>query len=239
MHTKSCFLFHQTHHLTLFDVNARGYVHPVALSYITSDSEKIVARFDQFMERLNEVRHRLDCGENGLFGSDVNFWACTQVARLLKSGNYVNFSLDLKYRLLDLEHTEAILQSNKKNKPQSLEAVRQSATATRLMIDVVEGYISQLNDSGESQQLRQQQQQQQQREHSSSSFQLQTNRPNTPESSSTQLSQETTKNDSITSSAVTTSLPSPPLAIFAQQEGHASKQSDNNVAEPESSYKVV
>ncbi|KAI9496964.1 hypothetical protein BDB00DRAFT_47792 [Zychaea mexicana] len=44
-----------THHLALFDINARGYVHPVALSYITCDPEKIVWRFEDFSERFNEV----------------------------------------------------------------------------------------------------------------------------------------------------------------------------------------
>ncbi|CAO3594332.1 unnamed protein product [Absidia cylindrospora] len=81
-------LYSFTHHLTLFDINARGYVHPVALSYISRDTEKIVSRFEEFMNRFNEV------------------------SRLMKKGNYTNFMLDLKCRLLDLEHTERILSTD-------------------------------------------------------------------------------------------------------------------------------
>ncbi|KAL0140772.1 hypothetical protein V8B55DRAFT_1510347 [Mucor lusitanicus] len=39
----------QTHHLTLFDINARGYVHPVAYP------DKIVIRFEELMEKFSEV----------------------------------------------------------------------------------------------------------------------------------------------------------------------------------------
>jgi hypothetical protein len=41
--------------LTLFDINARGYVHPVALSFITRDCDKVVIRFEELMDRFNEV----------------------------------------------------------------------------------------------------------------------------------------------------------------------------------------
>ncbi|KAI8331032.1 hypothetical protein BC941DRAFT_517810 [Chlamydoabsidia padenii] len=91
-------LYSFTHHLTLFDINARGYVHPVALSYITRDTEKIVSRFEDFMNRFNEV------------------------SRLMKKGNYANFMLDLKYRLLDLEFTERTINNANIDTPPTIDS---------------------------------------------------------------------------------------------------------------------
>ncbi|KAI7850299.1 hypothetical protein BDC45DRAFT_518504 [Circinella umbellata] len=112
-----------THHLALFDINARGYVHPVALSYITCDPEKIVWRFEDFSERFNEV------------------------SRLMKKGNFSNFAMDLKCRLMDLEYTQKRVLSHDEEKQQchiSVEAMEQAITVTRLMIDSVESYLIQL-----------------------------------------------------------------------------------------------
>ncbi|KAI9013389.1 hypothetical protein CLU79DRAFT_769125 [Phycomyces nitens] len=120
-----------THHLTLFDIHARGYVHPVALSYISRDPDKIVLRFEEFMDRFNEV------------------------SRLMKIGNFSNFALDLKHRFLDLEHTKQTLEKdcsqasgplNEPHKPSclSIKAVQQAITSTRLMMDTVESYAAQL-----------------------------------------------------------------------------------------------
>ncbi|KAF7724142.1 Guanine nucleotide exchange protein smcr8 [Apophysomyces ossiformis] len=114
-----------THHLTLFDINARGYVHPVALSYVTHDSEKIIFRFEEFMEQFSEV------------------------SRLMKKGNFANFALDLKRRLFDLEYTEQILKdrtilSQKQNcQNMSVDAVQQAVAITKLMLDTVESNATQ------------------------------------------------------------------------------------------------
>ncbi|ORX55824.1 hypothetical protein DM01DRAFT_1335202 [Hesseltinella vesiculosa] len=118
-----------THHLTLFDINARGYVHPVALSYVTRDPEKIMTRFELFMDRFNEV------------------------SRLMKKGNYANFILDLKHRLLDLDFTEQTMMNHDdggqnddsaQHRPRlSLQAISQAETITKLMIDTMETYASQ------------------------------------------------------------------------------------------------
>ncbi|KAJ8661640.1 hypothetical protein O0I10_002447 [Lichtheimia ornata] len=112
-----CYAF--THHLTLFDINARGYVHPVALSYITCDPDKMLTRFEDYTERFDEV------------------------ARLMKKGNFSNFAFDLKCRLVDLEHTQSVLKS-KPNPDISSDAMQQAITVTRLMIDTVESYVIQL-----------------------------------------------------------------------------------------------
>ncbi|KAI9469866.1 MAG: hypothetical protein EXX96DRAFT_623462 [Benjaminiella poitrasii] len=122
-----------THHLTLFDINARGYVHPVALSYITRDPDKIINRFDELMHKFNEVSTRM------------------------KKGNYSNFILDLKYRLLDLEHTQSVLMnpnqqcSPSRQKPAlSLKAIQQAIIATKFMIDTLESSKSQISNSTDS-----------------------------------------------------------------------------------------
>ncbi|KAL9557180.1 hypothetical protein MBANPS3_001522 [Mucor bainieri] len=129
-----------THHLTLFDINARGYVHPVALSYITRDPDKIVIRFEELMEKFSEVSIRM------------------------KKGNYSNFTLDLKCRLLDLEYTQSTQafstntttnhsnsqpqqQPQQQQKPAlSMQAIQQAITATKLMIDTLESSTSQINN---------------------------------------------------------------------------------------------
>ncbi|KAI9319769.1 hypothetical protein BX666DRAFT_1916064 [Dichotomocladium elegans] len=108
-----------THHLTLFDVNARGYVHPVALSYISNDADKTLCRFETYTERFNEV------------------------ARYMKKGNFSNFAYDLKCRIMDLEYTQSVLR-NMPNPDISLDALQQAITTTHLMIDTVESYVAQL-----------------------------------------------------------------------------------------------
>ncbi|KAG2235710.1 hypothetical protein INT48_009125 [Thamnidium elegans] len=111
-----------THHLTLFDINARGYVHPVALSYITRDPDKIVIRFEELMEQFNQVSVKM------------------------KKGNYSNFTLDLKCRLIDLEFTESAV-SQQQKPTLSLQAIKQAITATKLMIDTLESSITQMNNT--------------------------------------------------------------------------------------------
>ncbi|KAI7907216.1 uncharacterized protein BX663DRAFT_495216 [Cokeromyces recurvatus] len=114
-----------THHLTLFDINARGYVHPVALSYITRDPEKIINRFEELMGKFNEVSIKM------------------------KKGNYSNFILDLKYRLLDLEYTQTVLNDTTsfEQKPVlSAKAIEQAIIATKFMIDTLESSKSQINN---------------------------------------------------------------------------------------------
>ncbi|KAG1226017.1 hypothetical protein G6F35_003104 [Rhizopus arrhizus] len=97
-----------THHLTLFDIHARGYVHPVSLSYITRDFNKMLIKSDDLRERFH------------------------QASSHLKRGNYVNFMLDLKCHLLDLEYTKST------TKHLSMEAIEQAATVTRFILETLE-----------------------------------------------------------------------------------------------------
>lgn len=66
----------------------------------------------------------------------------------MKKGNFSNFCLDLKCRLLDLEYTGSVLNSGKeteKKSPVSIEALQQAITVTKLMIDAIESHVSQLS----------------------------------------------------------------------------------------------
>jgi len=76
----------------------------------------------------------------------------------MKKGNYSNFTLDLKCRLLDLEYTQstqafsANTTNSCNNQPQqqkpvlSMQAIQQAITATKLMIDTLESSTSQINN---------------------------------------------------------------------------------------------
>lgn len=69
-----------------------------------------------------------------------------QVSVKMKKGNYSNFTLDLKCRLLDLEFTESSI--SKQQKPVlSIQAIKQAITATKLMIDTLESSIIQMHNT--------------------------------------------------------------------------------------------
>lgn len=54
-HLKVDFPYAQVHHLTLFDITARGFVRPVTLAYVTKDPHKILGSFADFVRRFGEV----------------------------------------------------------------------------------------------------------------------------------------------------------------------------------------
>ena len=41
---------------TLYDINARGFVRPICLSFITSDPDKIMANFEELCREFSKVR---------------------------------------------------------------------------------------------------------------------------------------------------------------------------------------
>ncbi|KAG1467463.1 hypothetical protein G6F56_004404 [Rhizopus delemar] len=102
------FLHLQTHHLTLFDIHARGYVHPVSLSYVTQDAPHMLAELDSLIDQFR------------------------QISQHLKRGNYANFMLDLKCRLLDLDYTLSQQVSL------STEAIEQAKTLTQFILETLE-----------------------------------------------------------------------------------------------------
>ncbi|KAF9186782.1 Guanine nucleotide exchange protein smcr8 [Haplosporangium sp. Z 767] len=73
------------HHFTLFDINARGFVRPFCMSYITRDPYKIMAHYE-------DMRHKF-----------------SKAALYFKTGNYTLFRQDLTRKLRDLNYTNNLL----------------------------------------------------------------------------------------------------------------------------------
>eukprot|EP01127_Copromyxa_protea_P012519 TRINITY_DN3283_c0_g1_i1.p1 TRINITY_DN3283_c0_g1~~TRINITY_DN3283_c0_g1_i1.p1 ORF type:complete len:853 (+),score=159.08 TRINITY_DN3283_c0_g1_i1:237-2561(+) len=76
-------------HIYLLDLNARGYVRPISISYLSTEQSKIFSQFPIF---LNEM---------------------ALVSRTLKAVNHKIFSSDLKKRLADLLLTESALKHSR------------------------------------------------------------------------------------------------------------------------------
>eukprot|EP00040_Diaphanoeca_grandis_P031088 m.185242 g.185242 ORF g.185242 m.185242 type:complete len:815 (-) comp32223_c1_seq1:129-2573(-) len=73
------------YHFTLHDLQARGFVRPFCLSYVTEDQDKLL----QYFSTLNQE--------------------FSKICRLFKFGNQTNFVRDLSQRESDLIHTQGIL----------------------------------------------------------------------------------------------------------------------------------
>eukprot|EP01104_Vermistella_antarctica_P014190 TRINITY_DN4428_c0_g1_i1.p2 TRINITY_DN4428_c0_g1~~TRINITY_DN4428_c0_g1_i1.p2 ORF type:complete len:915 (-),score=187.27 TRINITY_DN4428_c0_g1_i1:3716-6460(-) len=76
--------FAYVHHVTLMDINARGYVRPVCLSYITHDSNKIMHHFQAFLTEFSRI------------------------SNMMKHGNQASFLLDVEQRVADLSLTREV-----------------------------------------------------------------------------------------------------------------------------------
>ncbi|XP_048869861.1 guanine nucleotide exchange protein smcr8a-like [Brienomyrus brachyistius] len=77
--------FAYVHHLTLYDLEARGFVRPFCVAYISADERKIM---QQFLELSAEFSKASEC---------------------LKTGNRKAFANEIEKKLKDLEYTRAIL----------------------------------------------------------------------------------------------------------------------------------
>lgn len=77
--------FAYVHHLTLYDLEARGFVRPFCMAYISADERKIM---QQFQELSSEFSKASEC---------------------LKSGNRKAFANELEKKLKDLEYTRSVL----------------------------------------------------------------------------------------------------------------------------------
>ncbi|XP_053327486.1 guanine nucleotide exchange protein SMCR8 [Spea bombifrons] len=80
--------FAYVHHLTLYDLEARGFVRPFCMAYISTDEEKIM---QQFLELSNDFSKASDC---------------------LKTGNRKAFANELEKKLKDLDYTRSVLQAH-------------------------------------------------------------------------------------------------------------------------------
>ncbi|XP_061087201.1 guanine nucleotide exchange protein smcr8a-like [Conger conger] len=77
--------FAYVHHLTLYDLEARGFVRPFCMAYISADERKIM---QQFLELSSEFSKASEC---------------------LKTGNRKAFAKELENKLKDLEYTRSVL----------------------------------------------------------------------------------------------------------------------------------
>uniref|UniRef100_A0A8C2FFB9 Smith-Magenis syndrome chromosome region, candidate 8b n=1 Tax=Cyprinus carpio TaxID=7962 RepID=A0A8C2FFB9_CYPCA len=77
--------FAYVHHLTLYDLEARGFVRPFCLAYVSSDENKIIQQFQQLSAEFSKV------------------------SECLKTGNRKNFANELETKLRDLEYTRVML----------------------------------------------------------------------------------------------------------------------------------
>ncbi|XP_058510333.1 guanine nucleotide exchange protein smcr8a [Solea solea] len=78
--------FAYVHHLTLYDLEARGFVRPFCMAYISADERKIMLQFQEMSLRFS------------------------QASECLKAGNRRAFAKELQRKLQDLEYTHSVLQ---------------------------------------------------------------------------------------------------------------------------------
>ncbi|XP_069590760.1 guanine nucleotide exchange protein SMCR8 [Ranitomeya imitator] len=77
--------FAYVHHLTLYDLEARGFVRPFCMAYISTDEDKIM---DQFLQLSGDFSKASEC---------------------LKTGNRKAFANELEKKLKDLDYTRSVL----------------------------------------------------------------------------------------------------------------------------------
>ncbi|XP_034567035.1 guanine nucleotide exchange protein smcr8a [Notolabrus celidotus] len=78
--------FAYVHHLTLYDLEARGFVRPFCMAYVSADERKIMLQFQELSLRFS------------------------QASESLKAGNRRAFAKELQRKLRDLEYTHSVLQ---------------------------------------------------------------------------------------------------------------------------------
>ncbi|XP_036069232.1 guanine nucleotide exchange protein smcr8a isoform X2 [Oryzias melastigma] len=78
--------FAYVHHLTLYDLEARGFVRPFCMAYVAADEKKIMLQFQELSLRFS------------------------QASECLKAGNRRAFAKELQRKLQDLEYTHSVLQ---------------------------------------------------------------------------------------------------------------------------------
>ncbi|KAM6956909.1 LOW QUALITY PROTEIN: guanine nucleotide exchange protein smcr8a [Aplochiton taeniatus] len=78
--------FAYVHHLTLYDLEARGFVRPFCMAYVSADERKIMLQFQELSQRFSRA------------------------SECLKTGNRRAFARELQRKLRDLEYTRSVLQ---------------------------------------------------------------------------------------------------------------------------------
>ncbi|XP_030646224.1 guanine nucleotide exchange protein smcr8a isoform X2 [Chanos chanos] len=77
--------FAYVHHLTLYDLEARGFVRPFCMAYISADERKIMQQFQELSSGFSKA------------------------SECLKTGNRKAFANELEKKLKDLEYTRSVL----------------------------------------------------------------------------------------------------------------------------------
>ncbi len=77
--------FAYVHHLTLYDLEARGFVRPFCMAYISADERKIMHQFQEMSSEFSKA------------------------SEFFKSGNRKAFANELERKLKDLEYTRSVL----------------------------------------------------------------------------------------------------------------------------------
>lgn len=77
--------FAYVHHLTLYDLEARGFVRPFCMAYVSADERKIMQQFQPLSSGFSRA------------------------SECLKSGNRKAFASELEKKLRDLEYTRSVL----------------------------------------------------------------------------------------------------------------------------------
>ncbi|XP_071246359.1 guanine nucleotide exchange protein smcr8a-like isoform X1 [Salvelinus alpinus] len=80
-------VFAYVHYLTLYDLEARGFVRPFCMAYVSADERKIMQQFQELSLRFSRA------------------------SECLKTGNRRAFARELQRKLRDLEYTRSILQA--------------------------------------------------------------------------------------------------------------------------------
>jgi hypothetical protein len=114
----------QVHHLTLLDVDARGYVRPICISYLTRERPKI-------------MRHFADLSSEFALAAET-----------LKRANYQLFRVDVERRIADLMHTRAHLDSAQTESLLTIDEQLAELTGVRdRLADVLTGSDERVNDA--------------------------------------------------------------------------------------------
>ncbi|KAM5308468.1 guanine nucleotide exchange protein SMCR8 [Glossophaga mutica] len=79
--------FAYVHHLTLYDLEARGFVRPFCMAYISADQHKIMQQFQELSAEFSKA------------------------SEFLKTGNRKAFAVELEKKLKDLDYTRTVLHS--------------------------------------------------------------------------------------------------------------------------------
>ncbi|XP_072299860.1 guanine nucleotide exchange protein smcr8a [Eucyclogobius newberryi] len=97
--------FAYVHHLTLYDLEARGFVRPFCMAYVSADERKIMLQFQELSLRFS------------------------QASECLKAGNRRAFAKELQRKLQDLEYTHSVLQQEEGLQREAAPQTRYSAHA--------------------------------------------------------------------------------------------------------------